>query len=243
MTEQPKGACPLAHSDAAYVLGALSPTERLEFERHLPGCAACRRAVAQLAGMPGLLARVPVESVEEPAPDVPLPDTLLPSLVGTVRREQRRRRLVLALGAAAAVAVVAAGATAYQASRGDGSTPEAVPSTSTSAPTTAPALPMSVVRDEGVSADVSLTSVGWGTRLDLTCTYGRDGVDDYGAAEGARFTLVIHTRDGRTEQVASWKALPGKTLHMPGATAATVDDIDRVEVRSDSGQALLRLDL
>ena len=61
--------CPLAHSDAAYVLGALSPAERLEYERHLPTCASCRRSVAQLAGMPGLLARVPVESVEEPIAD------------------------------------------------------------------------------------------------------------------------------------------------------------------------------
>jgi hypothetical protein len=105
---------------------------------------------------------------------------------------------------------------------------------------------MSVVHDDGVTADVSLTSVGWGTRVDLTCTYGREsagGIDDYGSAEGSRFTLVVHTKEGRTEQVASWTSLPGKTLHMPGATSATVDDIDRVEVRSDDGQPLLRLDL
>ena len=33
--------CELAHLDGAYVLGALSPAERLAFERHLPSCAAC----------------------------------------------------------------------------------------------------------------------------------------------------------------------------------------------------------
>jgi hypothetical protein len=238
MTEMPS--CLLSHSDAAYVLGALSPTERLEFERHLPTCSGCRRSVAQLAGMPGLLARVPVEVVEDPEPEVPLPDSVLPHLVGTVRREHRRRRVVLALGAAAAVAVVAAGATAFQAARDDSKAPMVAP-----APTTAASLPMTVVHDDGVTADVSLTSVGWGTRVDLTCTYGRGnaGLDDYGTAEGARFTLVIHTTEGRTEQVASWTALPGKTLHMPGATSATVEDIDRVEVRSDAGRPLLRLDL
>ncbi len=229
--------CYLSHSDAAYVLGSLSPAERLEFERHLPTCAACRRSVAQLAGMPGLLARVPVESLAEPTPEVPLPDTLLPSLVRTVRREQRRRRVVLSLGAGAAVAVVVAGAMAVQASRDDGHAPAATP--------VSPAQPMSLVHDDGVTADVSLTSVGWGTRVDLTCSYSREGggVEDYGTADGLRFTLVIHTKEGRTEQVASWTSLPGRTLHMPGATSATVEDIDRVEVRSDDGQPLLRLDL
>ncbi|WP_308467002.1 anti-sigma factor family protein [Rathayibacter soli] len=44
-----------AEWDAAYVLGALSPNERLEFEAHLSGCARCASAVADLAGLPGLL--------------------------------------------------------------------------------------------------------------------------------------------------------------------------------------------
>ena len=47
--------------DAAYVLGALSPAERREFEEHLAGCPACQAAVSELAGMPGLLAQVPPE--------------------------------------------------------------------------------------------------------------------------------------------------------------------------------------
>ena len=63
-----ESACPLAHSDAAYVLGSLSPTDRLEFERHLPDCDRCRRSVAELAGLPGLLGRVPREQVESAAP-------------------------------------------------------------------------------------------------------------------------------------------------------------------------------
>jgi anti-sigma factor RsiW len=44
--------------DAAYVLGALPAHERLEYERHLETCASCRAAVAQLAGMPGILGRL-----------------------------------------------------------------------------------------------------------------------------------------------------------------------------------------
>jgi anti-sigma-K factor RskA len=44
--------------DAAYVLGALSPADRREFEEHLKGCAACASAVGELAGLPGLMSKV-----------------------------------------------------------------------------------------------------------------------------------------------------------------------------------------
>ncbi|MFI2489569.1 anti-sigma factor family protein [Promicromonospora kroppenstedtii] len=47
-----------AEWDAAYVLGALSPSDRRAYERHLAGCAACRSAVAELAGLPGLLGTI-----------------------------------------------------------------------------------------------------------------------------------------------------------------------------------------
>ena len=117
--------CSLAHSDAAYVLGALSPTDRLEFGRHLPGCESCRRSVAEMAGLPGLLGRVPVEQVEAPVPFEPLPATVLPALVAVVRREQRRKAVLVTLGAAAAIVVVALGVGALQAARDDGRAPEA----------------------------------------------------------------------------------------------------------------------
>ena len=120
-----ESACPLAHSDAAYVLGSLSPTDRLEFERHLPGCERCRRSVAELAGLPGLLGRVPREQVESPLPFEPPPATLLPALVAAVRREQRRKTVLVVLGAAAAVAAVALGVGALQAARDNGRVPDA----------------------------------------------------------------------------------------------------------------------
>ena len=46
-----------AEWDAAYVLGALSPDDRHAYEDHLAGCERCRAAVAELAPLPGLLAR------------------------------------------------------------------------------------------------------------------------------------------------------------------------------------------
>uniref|UniRef100_UPI002453FC5B anti-sigma factor n=1 Tax=Nocardia brasiliensis TaxID=37326 RepID=UPI002453FC5B len=44
--------------DAPYVLGSLTRTERQEYEAHLAGCPACQAAVAELSGLPGMLAMV-----------------------------------------------------------------------------------------------------------------------------------------------------------------------------------------
>jgi hypothetical protein len=232
--------CPLAHSDAAYVLGSLSPADRLEFERHLPGCERCRRSVAELAGLPGLLGRVPREQVEAPLPFEPLPETVLPALVAAVRREQRRRALLVTLGAAAAVAAVALGATALQAARDDGPTaqPQAVPTSSSQ--TVAAARPMEVVVDYGVSADVSLTQGDWGTNVGWVCRYA-DPEGDYTGGHAYRYNLVAITRSGETEQVASWWAEPGETRSDTDTIAVNLEDITKVELQNDHGKAILRL--
>jgi hypothetical protein len=235
--------CDLAHSDAAYVLGALSPADRLEFERHLPGCERCRRSVAELAGLPGLLGRVPREQVEAPLPFEPLPETVLPALVAAVRREQRRRTVLVTLAAAAAVAVVALGATALQGARDDGPTPQpqAVPSSSTR--TVAPASrAMDVVVDYGVRADVSLTQVKWGTKVGIDCRY-EAREEGYSGSHAYRYNLVVYTRNGRPDQVTSWRAKPGETYVDEAITAAKLEQITRVEVQSSRGQTILRLNL
>lgn len=73
-----------AEWDAAYVLGALSSADRERFERHLEECPRCREGVAQLAGMPGLLAQVsPAEALAMGTPVEPSsapPETLMPEL-------------------------------------------------------------------------------------------------------------------------------------------------------------------
>ncbi len=49
---------PFRDWDAAYVLGMLSPDERRTYEDHLTECPPCSAAVAELAGMPGILSRL-----------------------------------------------------------------------------------------------------------------------------------------------------------------------------------------
>jgi len=231
--------CQFEHDDGAYVLGALSPEDRVAFERHLPGCADCTRRVRELAGIPGLLARLPVEIVDPKEPPQPVPDTLLPALVRRVRRTQRRRAWI-AGGLVAAAAAIAVGAVGVATLGGDDSPPVAGPSPS-SGPTTAAPEPMRPVGAEPVSGWVSLTQVGWGTRLDLTCSYAEAGDAGYHDEGPPTYTMYVTTAAGGTEQVASWKGLPGKTMHLTGATSADADDIVSVEIRGND-EPVLELD-
>lgn len=225
--------CRFAHLDAAYVLGALAADERLELERHLPGCAACSRAVQELAGLPGLLAQVSPDVLESEQQVPPVPDTLLPALVQEVRRTQRRRRWTVGLAAAAAVLVALGVGTAVVIADSDDPAPTQT--------TTAPAHEMERVDGQtAVWGDLSLTPVGWGTRLDLTCGYEASPGSYYG--EGApTYSLVVHDRDGGSEHVASWKAMPGETVDVTAATALGADEIASVEVLAADGRPVLSL--
>src|SRR3712207_3271102 len=98
--------CQYADRDGAYLLGALTPSERLEFEHHLSRCEECARSVRQLAGLPGLLARVDPSVIDEPPDTEPVPPGVLPALVAETRKAQRRRGLLTAVAAAAATAAV-----------------------------------------------------------------------------------------------------------------------------------------
>jgi len=233
--------CPHTHEDGAYVLGALSSDDRLAFERHLPGCATCAQSVSELAGIPGLLSRVPADVVDPDKLSTPVPDTLLPALVRRVRRTERRRTWLTAglVGVAAAAVVVAVGF-ATLGSDDDSSVATPTQSSAPTAPSTAPAEVMRPVGDEPISGWLSLTEVGWGTRLDLTCSYATDS-SDYDEPSWSAYAMFVHTADGTVEQVASWRALPGKTMQLSGATAALRADITSVEVRTSSGKRVLEL--
>ena len=231
--------CPFARDDAAYVLGALSPVERLDFERHLGGCDDCTRAVRELAGLPGLLRRVEA-SVQEHPVDEPVPDTLLPTLSHEVRRA-RRRRTRAAAGLAAVVAAVAAAIVPVVVSQvGDGDpSPRDIPGTSSSSPGVV-AETMDPVGDVPVRATITLEQVTWGTRLELTCTYDPDSVE-YELPPAVDYTLFVRTRGGRTEQVGSWRSVGGRTMRLSATTAASREDIASVEVRAPDGRVVLKL--
>ena len=219
--------------DAAYVLGALSPAERREFEEHLKSCAACTGSVGELAGLPGLMSKVSEEqlSAQVEAP----PSTLLPSLARAVRRERGRHRLAMGTAAAAAAVLVAVGAVAS--TRPDSTEKQTVASSaSASSGTTARAL--SAVVPSPVTASARLVDVAWGTRIDLTCSYRTTGLY---SGHGVPYALVVIDRSGADQQVATWTSLPDRELTVIGASSLARGDISAVEIRTMSGQPILRL--
>jgi anti-sigma-K factor RskA len=100
------------HADlGGYLLGGLTAAEREAFERHLAGCASCRRELEELRGMPAL--------VGQAAEPVRVPAGMEARVLGAIAREPRpgvlaqvppRPRRVwapLAIAAALAIAFVA----------------------------------------------------------------------------------------------------------------------------------------
>jgi hypothetical protein len=231
--------CIHAHDDAAYVLGALSPSERLDFERHLATCDECSRSVRSLAGMPGLLDRVDPSVLENPPADPPLPSTLLPALNHAVEARRRRRTTVIAGLAAAAAAVAVLGVPAVLDRGGDGP-PSADPGTSSPSPDVE-TLPMAPLGEVPIKATLGLEQVTWGTRMLLTCTYDASTVD-FELPDELDYLLFVTTTHGRTEQVGSWRSVDGTTMRVPAATSVARDDIASVEVRTTDGRVVLRAD-
>jgi hypothetical protein len=100
----------------AYVLGALAPTERATYERHMAGCVECRDEVADLAVLPGLLGRLDADTAIATlsTPPVEAPPGLLAATLNAAttdrRRYRRRHRWQLAVtGIAAACLAMALG--------------------------------------------------------------------------------------------------------------------------------------
>lgn len=224
--------CPFGQDDAAYVLGALSPQERLEFERHLAGCKDCTRAVRELAGIPGLLSRVDPEVLTTPPVEEPLPAQVLPGLARAARRSERRRLLVTA-GSAAAAAAVVASAVVSQLPFGEDAT-----GTEAGSDDVVAAVHMNPVGDVPVVADLGLEKVTWGTRLELTCTYDTDFVT-FRLPSRVDYVLVVRTADGHAERVGSWRSVDGRTMRLTAGTAAPRGEISSVEVRTLDGRVVL----
>ena len=219
--------------DAAYVLGALSPADRRAFEDHLKVCAACAGSVSELAGLPGLMSRVSIDQLT--AEPEPVPETLLPSLARAVRRERVQHRLFVGAAAAAAACLIAVGAVAIP--RPDSpARPPVASSASTPSGTANKAL--TAVVPSPVTASARLVDMAWGTRIDLTCAYRTTGL--YPASQ-IPYAMVVVDRNGATEQVATWKALPNRELTVMGASSRARRDIAAVEIRTLQGQTILRL--
>lgn len=231
---------PFAMWDAAYVLGSLDAEERRQYEAHLSTCERCREAVAELTGMPALLALLDpdeVAALDEASPELPqLPPELLDSLLAKVSWRNRRRRRLSWTMAGAAVAAAAAVIAVLVGIRPGPSAPSAAPPA-----TSASALSMTRVAPNSIDATVSLISQGSGTRIEMTCTYPKESEDsDQHDNDVDKLAMVVVGRDGSHAQLATWMAPPGVTVRPVGSTPLRMDQIAAVQIVSDDGDVLLQ---
>jgi hypothetical protein len=224
--------------DAAYVLGALDSEDRRAYERHLATCPACSKALAELAGLPGILSKLSTSDAVALLADedvsVGVDDHLregvhTPGLVQrlAIASARRRRRIRLGLlGAAiAVVALITAGGVAYTA----GQTPVSA------------AVAMAPNHQHMIAASLSVTRKAWGTRFDWSCSYPRVA-SIY--SDPVSYDLVVVKKSGAQSVVATWSAAGPHAAGLTASSDIAYGDISSVEIRlTGSSTALLRENL
>ncbi|WP_375387548.1 anti-sigma factor family protein [uncultured Amnibacterium sp.] len=217
---------PIHEWDGAYVLGALSPDDRRRFEAHLADCSACSRSVRELAGLPGILGRLDRDEAlalrDLPDDNALRNEAHAPGRAAGVARRVRRRRLSRLLAAAALALVLVGGSAAgWSIARslqpGDG--------------TAVAEHRLTAVGASHLSADLTVTPVGWGTRIDWSCDYRAPGGSSAGGYAPTSYSLVVTTDAGTTSTVATWTSDAGEAKGLVAATAIPVDTIASIDIR------------
>lgn len=209
---------PFATWDAAYAMGALSAADRARYESHLAVCAECRAALAELVPAVGLLSRVHADDAARIGAEQVDPAGPKLLSIARARRRSRRRALWTGVGIAAALAI-------------------AVPVTVVAfAPR--PAVSVALKGAAPLTATVSLTPVAWGTKIDMACLYAADAPD-----VGWTYVLTVVGDDGKSTDLSTWKADPGRTATLSAGTAQPLSDIRTVEIRNAAGTVILRQDI
>ena len=224
-----------ADDDAAYVLGALDPGQRAEFERHLEGCPLCQAQVDELAALPAALA------VADPAgwTSEPPPASLLPHLLWQARAQRRRRRIRTAALAAVAACLISllsiAGLSAWH-------TSQRPPIRGFSAVAAAAGT---------VRATAELTATGNGTLLHVSCghysgalgssTSSEPGYRRPQPGEAVTYRLVVINRNGARQVPTSWS--PDRDIVFDTSTNWPERAIGALEIQDATGAPILRLKL
>ena len=247
-----------AQWDAAYVLGALSPADRREYEEHLASCPACQGAVSELAGIPGLLGQVSpadaamlsmavdnttghgetmtatateAELMEATATETELIEAGPPtSLLPKMIKmaRTRRRKMLAAVAGIAAAAVLVIGGVAV----GTGLIPLR--------PDSPQRVAFSQVVPSSITAVADVIPGSDGTQINVECVYAE--VNDPRPGGGHdEYSIFVVDRSGHSEEIKEWPATPNKLMRPSGMTPLHLSQIADLEIRqSDTNEVLLR---
>jgi predicted anti-sigma-YlaC factor YlaD len=183
------GDCARCRSElGVYVLGAIGPAERAWVDEHLAACLSCREELAALAGLPGLLKRVPPDLAlraltDAPGDSPPGPD--VGRLIGRVSVMRRRRRLA---AAAAALLIGIAAAAGLHALQGR-------PASTTTAVAHWTDIDTGASATTGARATVRYAAERWGTELEVRVT---------GIPAGTRCQLRVVSAQGKSVAAGGW---------------------------------------
>ena len=234
MTHSPEPGDRYATWDAAYILGSLSGVERREYEEHLGACDRCRAAVAEIGGMPALLAMLDgadVQALDSRQATPPLRPELRARVLDRVRWRRRRSRLLTVAAVGVAAALLAVGLVIAI-------RPGIVGLQTGTTDAVAQELPMTELAETPFSATVALSSYAWGTRIDMACSYG--DWSGGGRPPPSNLGMVVVGRDGSQSQIATWLGMSGATALPSGNTPMPIAEIASVQlVSADTGKVLL----
>jgi hypothetical protein len=188
--------------------------------------------------MPALLAMLSPDEVTaidtggiEPPP---LRPQLLDGVLFEVRRRRRRGRWVTWSVAAAAAAVLVVGILVAIKPAPFG-TPTPPPQVS--------AVSMTPVMPSSFEATVQVTPMGWGTHVEMTCTY-HDEIGTGAGDDADKLAMYAVGRDGSRVQLATWMARAGESASPTGSTSMPMDKIAAVQVvKAETGDVLLQRSL
>lgn len=182
------------HELGVYVLGAIGPGERAQIDRHLAACPRCREELAGLAGLPGLLRRVPPDvAMQAWADDTNLarPGPPLDRLISRMSAIRLRRRLtaatgalVIGLAAATGVQVLRARLAGFSAA----AAPRWIDTDTAGSPAT------------GAWAAVRYAAQPWGAELEVRVT---------GIPAGTRCRLLVTNTQGQGIAAGGWTITAG----------------------------------
>jgi hypothetical protein len=233
--------CDYAYDSGAYVLGALSPSERAGYERHLAGCPVCREAVGDVAVLPGLLGRLDPAGLEQiasaPSAESRMPDLL--SAVADARRKERATRRWRTAGSVLTAACLALFAGFGAGILRDGSS-AGTQSPPVAQATTGPAKPRmvamrSVVGDIPVTAEIGLTATKFGTQITMHCAYPMHS----GESKTYTYRLYAWDSEGDKEAIGSWAVSPGADVGFTAMTSFAPGQLARIALTKKDGTPLL----
>lgn len=221
--------------DAAYVLGALTPAERRDYESHLSRCGACRRAVTEICGIPALLSRLDMATAVDAlngGDETSIcadRSTAKRDVLTAAARVRRRRRgwaaMVMALVVTATIVVIA-----VREYRGVSSAPVAVP--------------MRAVEPSALTSSVTLSAQQWGTRIDVrsVLTDTPHISEHHDDEAGDAVAVVLINDQGVTVRAAAWTLLADQVAVPSTDTSWPLETILTVQVIGVDGHVLLESD-